>query len=140
MLFPSRQQQIRTPYPGQRQARVRLPQNRIKPSNSIVKSGWGGLTKTLDSVQQILNMVQSTAPFIQEYGPMLKNLPAMYRMMKAFKEFENEVEGEAINESKEQKTQAQQKQETEIQIKEKVLPEHPTKPKKDGKSKPKLYI
>jgi hypothetical protein len=97
---------------------------------SIGSSSVGGITKTLDSVQQVLNMVQSSAPFIQEYGPMIKNLPAMYRMMKAFKEIESSDDDVKQTEDTEENNN-----------KETVISEYqPPKTKSIGESKPKLYI
>lgn len=67
-----------------------LPKNILQSPK--ISNGIGGLAKTLDNVQQVLKMVETTTPFIQEYGPMIKNLPSMYRMMKAFKNIDNLVE------------------------------------------------
>ncbi|MEF2291934.1 MULTISPECIES: VrrA/YqfQ family protein [Virgibacillus] len=56
----------------------------------FLSKGVGGLSGALDNVQQVLNVVQNAAPIVQEYGPMVKNLPRMYRMMKAFNSFNDE--------------------------------------------------
>ncbi|MEN1969412.1 VrrA/YqfQ family protein [Lentibacillus sp. N15] len=55
----------------------------------------GGLTNTLNNVQQVLKVVQQTAPVVQQYGPMVKNIPAMFRMMKAFNDSESDDEDNA---------------------------------------------
>lgn len=92
--------------------------------------GGGGLSLTLDNVQQVLKVVQSTAPMIQEYGPIVKNIPALYRMMKAMKNVEDtDEEGETHN------NQTITKEST--TTKEKVA----EAPKKlAGQSTPKLFI
>lgn len=49
----------------------------------------GGLFETLDKIQGFLKMSQSIAPKIQEYGPLIKNLPTMLALMKEFNEEED---------------------------------------------------
>jgi len=51
----------------------------------------GGLFETIDKIQHFLKMSQSIAPKIQEYAPLIKNLPTMLELMK---EFEDDDEGE----------------------------------------------
>lgn len=46
----------------------------------------GNLTQTLDQLQNVLKMTQSFAPTLQQYGPLLKNLPSMLALMKEFNE------------------------------------------------------
>lgn len=41
----------------------------------------GGFTETLDHIQKLLKMAQSVTPKIQEYGPLIKNLPALLELM-----------------------------------------------------------
>lgn len=65
--------------------------------SGFLSKGVGGLSGALDNVQQVLNVVQNAAPIVQEYGPMVKNLPRMYRMMKAF----NSLNDEDIEDKKE---------------------------------------
>lgn len=80
------------------------PQNQL---TSLTSKGVGGLSNILTNVQQVLKVVESTAPIVQQYGPMIKNLPAMYRMMKAFKEIDDEESAEQQQEpihSKDTKT------------------------------------
>lgn len=52
----------------------------------------GNLTETLDQIQNFLKMAQSITPKIQEYGPLIKSLPAMYAMMKDFEDEDDEEE------------------------------------------------
>lgn len=91
----------------------------------------GGLSNTLTNVQQVLKVVQSASPMIQEYGPMVKNLPAMYRMIKAFKDVESsneEDKGDQTNQTLNKKsTESTEKTASELS-------------KITGKSTPKLFI
>ncbi|CQR46639.1 hypothetical protein BN1058_00908 [Paraliobacillus sp. PM-2] len=66
----------------------------------------GGVTQTLSNLQQILKMTQSVTPIIQQYGPLVKNLPSMLTLLKAFQEADGEEaneenSAEEIEESKE---------------------------------------
>jgi len=108
-----------------------LPTN-ILASPKITK-GIGGFAKSLDNLQQVLRMVETTTPFIREYGPMIKNLPAMYRMMKAFKDIEKEPEEKDVHVEKEESKKVIIS--PEIDPKSQNIP-----PKSKGLSKPKLYI
>lgn len=54
----------------------------------------GNLTETLDQIQNLIKMTQSVAPKIQEYGPLIKNLPNMLALMKEFNEAEEETDDE----------------------------------------------
>ncbi|WP_179123878.1 VrrA/YqfQ family protein [Paraliobacillus ryukyuensis] len=69
---------------------------RFLPSKllSQVGSGGGGITQTLTNLQQILKMTQSVTPLIQQYGPLMKNLPSMISLLKAFQETESDDEAE----------------------------------------------
>ncbi|MBR3120830.1 MAG: hypothetical protein IKF29_16550, partial [Oceanobacillus sp.] len=87
MLLPSRQQRQRQFYPStmNRSMQRSIQPSQLKTTKVGGKGVMSGLSKTLDGVQQVLNMVQTGAPIVKEYGPMIKNLPAMYRMIKVFK-------------------------------------------------------
>jgi YqfQ-like protein len=54
----------------------------------MATKGVDGLSKTLNGVQQFLRVVDTAAPIVKQYGPLVRNLPAMYRMMKAFKDID----------------------------------------------------
>lgn len=67
--------------------------NLSNPESSIgtlATKGLGDLSKTLSNVDQVIKVVQSATPIVREYGPMIKNLPAMYRMVKAFSQIEED--------------------------------------------------
>lgn len=57
----------------------------------------GSLFETLDKIQGLLKMSQSITPKIQEYGPLIKNLPTMLALMK---EFNDEEENEATDDNR----------------------------------------
>lgn len=59
------------------------------PTAAATASG-GGLTNTLSNIQQVLKMAQSVTPIVQQYGPMVKNLPTMLSLLKAFQEVDGE--------------------------------------------------
>ena len=97
--------------------------------NPKLNNGIGGFAKALESLQQVLRMVETTTPLIKEYGPMIKNLPTMYRMMKAFKNFDDLSEDTEENKEEETILSPQDdKEDMKIPV------------KKSGISTPKLYI
>ena len=110
---------------------VSLPTNIL--ASPKINKGIGGFAKTLENLQQVLRMVETTTPFIREYGPMIKNLPAMYRMMRAFKDIEEQPEEKDVNVEKEESKKVIIA--PEIDTKSKTIP-----PKSKGLSTPKLYI
>src|SRR5699024_2589699 len=73
--------------------------NQAKPAlTEISTKGIGGISKTLNNIQQELKVVETTTTLIQQYGPMVKNLPAMLKMIKALNET-NIENNESMNES-----------------------------------------
>lgn len=125
------------------------PRNTQAPSllsKGLVSKGLGGFANILDNVQQVLRVVETTAPIIQEYGPMVKNLPAMYRMVKAFKSIDGLDEEDAHMESAENNNEGTEIEDTEIETKdEKLAAENELEKNQinkvnDGRSIPKLYI
>lgn len=49
------------------------------------KNGLDKVSTSLDTFQQVLEVVHSTAPYIEKYGPVVQKIPSMYRMYKAIK-------------------------------------------------------
>src|SRR5690625_2003681 len=49
---------------------------------SLTTKGINGISNTLNNVQQVLKVIQSATPNVQVYGPLIKNLPVMYKMYK----------------------------------------------------------
>lgn len=113
--------------------------NSAQTLSTMATKGVEGLSKTLYNVQQVLRIVQSAAPMVQQYGPMVKNLPMMYRMLKAFKELEDEDEDESADLLED----SVDDERGEGELPEKVT-EEPLSPKStnanDGQSRPKLFI
>lgn len=46
----------------------------------------GNFSQTLDQIHQVIKMTQSVTPKLQEYAPLIKNIPAMLELMKEFDE------------------------------------------------------
>lgn len=54
--------------------------------------------RALLTVQSILRLLKSSVPFFDQYGPMLKQLPNMYKMIKLIQDVNEDVENnEPIN-------------------------------------------
>ncbi|NGP44260.1 hypothetical protein G4V62_04570 [Bacillaceae bacterium SIJ1] len=55
--------------------------------------GSGGIDGMIGNVQNMLKLAESAAPIlqqVQQYGPMLKNLPQMFKMLQSFNEINAE--------------------------------------------------
>ncbi|MGM8366726.1 VrrA/YqfQ family protein [Virgibacillus sp. W0181] len=89
----------------------------------------------MTNVQQVLQVVQSAAPIVQQYGPMVKNIPMMYHMFKAFKEMDNDTEDEEEQLADDDLNEAEPLED----IMESTTSSEDLE-YKDGKSKPKLFI
>jgi len=90
----------------------------------------GGITRHLERFQQVLSVVERTTPYIEEYGPFIKNLPQMYRMIKAFKSLEDD-DTDDISPAQEINSEQQ-----EVNVEEPLAQDI----NDDGLSKPKLFI
>ncbi|OLS41665.1 VrrA/YqfQ family protein [Bacillus sp. MRMR6] len=99
-----------------------------------------GLSGFLNNTQQVLQTAQSFGPMIQQYGPLVKNLPAMWKLYKGLKDSPSE------DQPKESTTVAVDKDESSETTSKgnKKAPQTSspeTKEKrKQGTSIPKLYI
>lgn len=102
--------------------RITSPEN---VSQMAFKS-FGNLNQTLTNVQKVAQVVQSATPLVQEYGPIVKNLPALYRMMKTINNIDEEKVDTKIKANEEKKN----------------VPEHSNELVKrtPGQSTPKLFI
>lgn len=106
-------------------------------------AGGGGFAGSLQNIQQILKMVETTAPVIKQYGPMVKNLPAMLKMMKALNSMESESEESSSETAADDgdKTDEEQMETESEKLSETDDSAKPAKPKKrTGESVPLLYI
>ncbi|HJV17303.1 MAG TPA: VrrA/YqfQ family protein [Bacillales bacterium] len=121
-------------------------------SGSIMQalSNPGGLTSILNNTQQVLKTAQTISPMIQQYGPLVKNLPAMWKLFRGLKDatsdteettpskegeshFENESESSEKNQPKTSKKSTLKKKEHSTRYKK-------TSVKEKGASIPKMYI
>ncbi|SDL68589.1 VrrA/YqfQ family protein [Sediminibacillus halophilus] len=114
--------------------------------------GGSKLTSTLGNVQQAIKMAQSAMPVIQQYGPMVKNIPMMINMLKAFNEEDSSDVDQETTESESVERVSSEEEVDKIEIEQENLYkiEAAEKPKKktmrkvhttqSGKSIPKLYI
>lgn len=123
-------------------------------------SGGGGLLKTLTNPssingflansQKFLNTASQIGPMINQYGPMVKNIPAIWKMYRGLTSSNKETEetevtkqktSKEINEKttskslKKQKVKNAETDHHDFKIESDSLPEIPT-----GASKPKLYV
>jgi hypothetical protein len=62
----------------------------------------GGFLGMLTNVQKMLGIAQNVMPMVQQYGPLIKNLPAMIRIWKELKPADEE-ESKTENNSQENK-------------------------------------
>src|SRR5699024_3842266 len=159
-MFPERQQLPNTrrnplfSISRPRQNTNQMNQSSWNPINQTTTS-TSGFSKTLDNIQQVLKTIESGVPIVQEYGPMIKNLPAMYNMIKAFNDSEessDKASDETLDENredkKEEKTDSAFETETEKdrndldEVRDEVKIEKTKKETNpsNGKSIPKLFI
>lgn len=93
----------------------------------------------LERVQQVLNVIERTTPLIEEYGPMVRNLPRMYQLMKAFKSIEKEEKAENTEGKSEETAVAEVLPPVSELTEAEKQPINKTKQVK-GKPAPKLFI
>ncbi|MDF2859395.1 MAG: hypothetical protein K0Q87_5246 [Neobacillus sp.] len=116
---------------------------------SILKtlSNPNGLSGFLNNTQQVLQTAQSLGPMIQQYGPIVKNLPAMWRLYKGLKDAPSEetaVESSSNDSGPQEPIQSVttgKKKRTKKKNNPQVGAEEIKKPNShSGSSLPKLYI
>ncbi|KOO44116.1 hypothetical protein AMD01_14230 [Priestia koreensis] len=98
------------------------------------------LSSMLGNVQGVMKTAESFLPMVQQYGPMVKNLPAMYKIYQALKTDDGETStSEEKKETKEagkaEKVLPASKEETEY---EEFLDDFAGK-QNQGSSRPRLY-
>lgn len=104
MVWPMQQQQPdrnyigNSPFNQEPQPNPNNMMNRIIPAykvqNFLSPERIGTITNTLTKVQQVLKAVENAAPIVQQYGPMVKNLPTMFKIIKALKESDDVADDE----------------------------------------------
>jgi YqfQ-like protein len=113
---------------------------------STSTSGGISLLDMVNHTQSALKAAESFMPMVQEYGPMVKNLPSMLKMMKALKDIDFDED-----EEKTAKTAAEDKKEESIspsslpdkkksETDTNTVPVKKETKKSTGASLPKLYI
>lgn len=106
------------------------------------------ISSMMTNVQKILKVAESVGPMVQQYGPVVKNIPAMFKIYKALKsddtseaetetiETASEAETETIETASEEANDGNRFDEEAFNELEAEFIETPRK----GTSKPKLYI
>ncbi|WHX99341.1 VrrA/YqfQ family protein [Neobacillus sp. DY30] len=130
----------------------------MQPANQAAQKGSRGvgsilqtlsnpdsLTGFLNNTQQVLKTAQSFGPMIQQYGPIVKNLPMMWRLYKGFKDLPTEEKSEPTqteNPLMEEQSIPVEKEPKRITKRDNNLENEPIAARKphNGPSIPKLYI
>lgn len=127
------------------------PQNLFAPPSGMRKnetrSGGGildtlknpeGLNMMLNNTQRVLQAAEQFTPMIQQYGPIVKNLPSIWKLMRAFNSSDTSSDTKA-EETKTKITPTAKKQQefTESEIETKTTQRIQ---KEKSESVPKLYI
>ncbi|WP_251555037.1 YqfQ family protein [Neobacillus muris] len=60
-------------------------------------SNPGGITGILNNTQQVLKTAQTLGPMIQQYGPLVRNLPALWKLYRGFKNAPADTEESTAN-------------------------------------------
>lgn len=127
---------------------------------SILKalSNPGGLSGILNNTQQVLKTAQTVGPMLQQYGPLVRNLPAMWKLFRGLKNATGDTEdtNENTETSKEEEVESHSESESKSESGEKKQPKitketsskkksHTTNRKKTsvkekGASIPRMYI
>lgn len=106
-------------------------------SNARSQSGVGGLSGMISNTQKAIETVQKAAPVVQQvrqYGPLIRNLPSMYKMLKAIKSSStndvetNELEDDEIGNDKQIKKVRDEKIDF-IQTRSSIIEEKKSLPK-----------
>ncbi|RID89444.1 hypothetical protein D1953_02475 [Peribacillus asahii] len=106
-----------------------------------------GITSMLNNTQKVLQAAEQFTPIVQQYGPMIKNLPSMWNIIRAFSSNDNDKKKEPKQEENISKetvteipTEESPKSPTEQTAQQKMDRKPKPKPKKKKTSGPKLYI
>ena len=95
------------------------------------------ISSMMTNVQKILKVAESVGPMVQQYGPVVKNIPAMLKIYKALKSDDtSEEETETIKIVNEETNDGNSFDEDAFNELEAEFIENPPK----GASKPRLYI
>lgn len=75
---------------------------RAAGGGALTNTGAGGLSSFLNNTQQVLKTAQSIGPMVQQfqqYGNLIRNLPAMWRLVQGLKNASNDSDGESTSTS-----------------------------------------
>ncbi|MEK5441809.1 VrrA/YqfQ family protein [Fredinandcohnia sp. FSL W7-1320] len=109
------------------------PSQGMNPGTLQGLANPSNLSAIMGNVQKTLKMAESVVPMVQQYGPLMKNIPAMVRMYSAIKNAGNEQEEEEDNETISLSDVTSNSEGVENE-------EENSKASGTGKSVPKLYI
>jgi hypothetical protein len=118
------------------------------------KGGGTGILGTIQNVEKVIKMAQTVKPMIDQYGPMIKNLPSMLDLIKEYQRYstnQDQASAETNTDSDEDSFGLELEEEktshtkTKTPIQEKKIKKQTldTKPKKEieyKKSIPRLYV
>lgn len=114
--------------------------------SAIQASGTAGVG-TLEKIQKLIKMAESAKPFVEQYGPMLKNIPALITILKASGESDDTNEEPPKNLEKKKKSKKKlktknksQKYKTESKQLAKKREGLPLDKRNGGESTPKMYV
>ena len=116
----------------------------VAGGGSILKSftNPSAINGFLTNTQKVLNTAQQVGPMINQYGPLVKNIPVMWKLYRGFKNAPDITPNEeASNKHEEQIIPANQSRSTaRKEVNEELQERIKTNKKSPSLSKPKLYI
>lgn len=96
-------------------------------------AGGDKIQAFLSNTQSVLNTAQKFGPVIEQYGPMVKNLPAMWKLYKGMKNLPD-------TETDQTAPTVHQTASSEEAVQELPKTSKETRPKRPGPSLPKMYV
>ncbi|GAA0341274.1 hypothetical protein GCM10008967_34560 [Bacillus carboniphilus] len=114
----------------------------------------GGLMNILNQTQSVLKTASQIGPMVQQYGPLVRNLPAMWKLYRGLKSASTEEDANETQaddkETKDESIDFESLDFESLEVSEPSIQEKKKKPKRSNKSKknsgpkgsslPKLYI
>lgn len=97
-----------------------------------------GISNMLNNTQRVLQAAEQFTPMIQQYSPIVKNLPSIWKLMRAFKSSDDEKAETKKEKSVIEKRSSSKRKQQDSSSSHSKPKQSPQKKKKD--SVPKLYI
>lgn len=97
-----------------------------------------GISNMLNNTQRVLQAAEQFTPMIQQYGPIVKNLPSIWKIMRAFKSSDDEKTETKKEEPVKEKQSPSKRKQQDSSSSHSETEQSTQKKKKD--SVPKLYI